>query len=156
MQPIRTVFRAIPLCAAVMLASGCEQQQPMVYVLEGQQEVTLTASASAKTVKVGETVVLHAQRRTVGKWKQIPRDQLTPGQCWLYTAPPELEQEVAASIDWEMLPENAVRFDNAVRMDQTRIATMMVRGRVTLRPLTTVRCEKDRIEEGDPIRFEVL
>ena len=52
--------------------------------------------------------------------------------------------------------ENAVRFDNAVRMDQTRIATMMVRGRVTLRPLTTVRCEKDRIEEGDPIRFEVL
>ena len=156
MQPIRTVFRAIPLCAAVMLASGCEQQQPMVYVLEGQQQVTLTASASAKTVKVGETVVLHAQRRTVGKWKQIPRDQLTPGQCWLYTAPPELEQEVAASIDWEMLPENAVRFDNAVRMDQTRIATMMVRGRVTLRPLTTVRCEKDRIEEGDPIRFEVL
>jgi hypothetical protein len=155
MQVIRTVLRAIPLCTAILFASGCEQQQPMVWVLEGQQEVTLTASASAKTVKVGETVVLHAQRRTVGKWKQIPRDQLTPGQCWLYTAPPEFEQEVAASIDWEVMPENAVRFDNAVRMDQTRIATMMVRGRVTLRPLTTVRCEKDRIEEGDPIRFEV-
>lgn len=156
MQPIRTALAIIPLCAAVLLVSGCEQQQPMVYVLEGPQEVTLTASASATTLKVGETVVLHAQRRAVGKWKQIPRDQLTPGQCWLYTAPPELEQEVAASIDWEVLPENAVRFENAVRMDQTRIATMMVRGRVTLRPLTTVRCEKDRIEEGSPIRFEVL
>ncbi|HET9444759.1 MAG TPA: hypothetical protein VFO35_00770 [Steroidobacteraceae bacterium] len=156
MQVIRTVLRAIPLCTAILFAAGCEQQQPMVWVLEGPQQVTLTASASAKTVKVGETVVLHAQRRTVGKWKQIPRDQLTPGQCWLYTAPPEFEQEVAASIDWEVMPENAVRFDNAVRMDQTRIATMVVRGRVSLRPLTTVRCEKDRIEEGDPIRLEVL
>jgi hypothetical protein len=155
MQLIRTALLLIPLCAAVMLISGCEQKQPMVYVLEGPQDVTLTASASATTVKVGETVVLHAQRRAVGKWKQIPRDQLTPGQCWLYTAPPELEQEVAGSIDWEVLPNNAVRFDNAVRMDQTRVATMLVRGRVTLRPLTTVRCEKDRVEEGSPIRFEV-
>jgi hypothetical protein len=155
MQLIRTALRVIPFCAASVFAPGCEQQQPMVYVLDGQQEVTLTPSASATTVKVGETVVLHAQRRTVGKWKQIPRDQLTPGQCWLYTQPPEQEQEVAGSIDWEIQPENAVRFDNAVRMDQTRIATMVVRGRVTLRPLTTVRCEKDRIEEGPPLRFEV-
>jgi hypothetical protein len=155
MQLIRTALLVVPFSAAAMLVAGCEQKQPLVYVLEGPQDVTLTASASATTVKVGEPVVLHAQRRTVGKWKQIPRDQLTPGQCWLYTAPPELEQEVAASIDWEVLPNNAVRFDNAVRMDQTRVATMLVRGRVTLRPLTTVRCEKDRIAEGSPIRFEV-
>jgi hypothetical protein len=155
MQLIRTALLVVPFSAATMLISGCEQKQPMVYVLEGPQEVTLTASASATTVKVGEPVVLHAQRRSVGKWKQIPRDQLTPGQCWLYTAPPELEEEVAASIDWEVLPNSAVRFDNAVRMDQTRVATMLVRGRVTLRPLTTVRCEQDRIEEGSPIRFEV-
>jgi hypothetical protein len=155
MQLIRTALLVVPFSAAALLIAGCEQKQPMVYVLEGPQEVTLTASASATTVKVGETVVLHAQRRAVGKWKQIPRDQLTPGQCWLYTAPPELEEEVAASIDWEVLPNSAVRFDNAVRMDQTRVATMLVRGRVTLRPLTTVRCEKDRIEEGSPIRFEV-
>ena len=155
MQLIRTALLVVPFSAAALLIAGCEQKQPMVYVLEGPQEVTLTASASATTVKVGETVVLHAQRRAVGKWKQIPRDQLTPGQCWLYTAPPELEEEVAASIDWEVLPNSAVRFDNAVRMDQTRVATMLVRGRVTLRPLTTVRCEQDRIEEGSPIRFEV-
>jgi len=155
MQLIRTALLVVPFSAAALLIAGCEQKQPMVYVLEGPQEVTLTASASATTVKVGEPVVLHAQRRSVGKWKQIPRDQLTPGQCWLYTAPPELEQEVAGSIDWEVLPNNAVRFDNAVRMDQTRVATMLVRGRVTLRPLTTVRCEQDRIEEGSPIRFEV-
>ena len=155
MQLIRTALLAVPFSAALMLVSGCEQKQPMVYVLEGPQDVTLTASASATTVKVGETVVLHAKRRAVGKWKQIPRDQLTPGQCWLYTAPPETEEEVAGSIDWEVLPNSAVRFDNAVRMDQTRAATMLVRGRVTLRPLTTVRCEKDRIEEGSPIRFEV-
>lgn len=151
---MRTAFRT-SFCAAFMFASGCEQQQPMVYVLEGQQKVTLTTSASATTVNVGDTVVLHAERRSEGNWKQIPRDQLTPGQCWLYTLPPAHEQEVAASIDWEMLPENAVRFDTAFRMDHTRIATMMVRGKVTLIPLTTVRCEKDRIEEGPPLRFEV-
>jgi hypothetical protein len=106
-------------------------------------------------VKVGETVVLHVQRRSVGKWKQIPRDQLTSGQCWVYTPPPELEQEVAASVEWEVKPDNAVRFDTAFRMDHTRIATMMARGRITLVPLTSVRCEKDRVEPGPPIRIEV-
>jgi hypothetical protein len=138
-----------------MLVSGCEQQAPMVYVLDGPQDVKLKPSVSATTVKAGETVVLRAERRAVGKWKQIPRDQLTPGQCWLYTLPPEFEQEVAASIDWDVEPENAVRFDNAFRMDHTRIATMMRRGPVTLTPLTNVRCEKDRVEEGPPIRIEV-
>src|SRR5262245_20206793 len=136
--------------------AGCEQQSPMVYVLDGPQEVTLTASASAARVPVGETVVLHAQRRAVGKWKQIPRDQLTPGQCWLYTPPPELEAAVADNVEWEVDPENAVRFDTAVRFDHTRIATMMSRGHVTLRPRTAVRCEKDRVEEGPAIRIEVV
>jgi hypothetical protein len=155
MQLIRTAPLLVTLCAALMFVSGCEQQAPMVYVLEGPQEITLTPSASATKLKVGETVVLHLQRRAVGKWKQIPRDQLTPGQCWLYTQPPEFEQEVAASVEWEVDPDNAVRFDNAYRMDNTRIGTMMARGRITLVPLTPVRCEKDRVEPGPPIRIEV-
>jgi hypothetical protein len=48
-----------------------------------------------------------------------------------------------------------VRFDTTFRMDHTRIATMMRKGRITLRPLTAVRCEKDRVEEGRPIHIEV-
>jgi hypothetical protein len=155
MQLIRTALFVVPLCAALTFVSGCEQQEPMVYVLEGRQDITLTSSASATKVPVGETVVLYVKLRAVGKWKQIPRDQLTPGQCWLYTPPPEAEEEVAHSVEWEVLPQNAVRFDTTFRMDRTRIATMMARGRITLRPYTAVRCEKDRVEEGPAIRIEV-
>ena len=152
MQLIRSALIIVLVSASAM---GCKQQSPMVYVLDGPQQVTLTASASATEVKAGETVVLHAQRRSVGKWKQIPRDQLTQGQCWLYTPPPELEEEVADNVEWEVQPENAVRFDTTFRMDHTRPATMMTKGRITLRPLTAVRCEKDRVEEGRPIHIQV-
>ncbi len=127
----------------------------MVYVLEGPQEVKLTASATPTQVKWGETVVLRAQRRAIGKWKQIPRDQLTQGQCWLYTPPPEFEEAVADNVEWDVYPDGSVEFDTTFRMDHTRIATMMRKGRITLRPLTAVRCEKDRVEEGPAIRIEV-
>jgi len=127
----------------------------MVYVLDGPQEVKLTSSASATQVKHGESVTLHVERRITGKWKQIPRDRLTPGQCWLYTPPPELEAEVADNVEWVVEPEDAVRFNGEFRMDHTRIATMMMRGRVTLTPFTAVRCEKDRAEQGPAIRIEV-
>ena len=153
MQLIRSAL-SIVLVAA--LVAGCKQQSPMVYVLEGPQDVTLTASASTKQAKAGETVVLHAQRRSVGKWKQIPRDQLTPGQCWVYTPPAEMEDEVADNVEWEVQPEGAMRLDGTFRMDHTRFGTvMMTKGRITLRPRTAVRCEKDRVEEGRPIHIEV-
>ena len=151
MQLIRS---ALTIVLVSVIAVGCKQQSPMVYVLDGPQEVTLKASASATEVPVGETIVLHAQRRSVGKWKQIPRDQLTQGQCWLYTQPPELEEEVADNLEWQVEPENAVRFDTTFRMDHTRPATVLIKGRITLRPLTAVRCEKDRVEEGDPIHIQ--
>jgi len=32
---------------------------------------------------------------------------------------------------------------------------MVQNGRITLRPLTAVRCENDRVEEGRPIHIEV-
>ena len=152
MQHVRSAIILVLISAVV---TGCEQRSPMVYVLDGPQDVTLTVSASATEVKAGETVVLHAQRRSVGKWKQIPREQLTQGQCWLYTPPPELEEEVADNLEWQVEPENAVQFDVTFRMDHTRQATPRIKGRITLRPFTAVRCEKDRVEEGPAIRIEV-
>jgi hypothetical protein len=141
--------------AALACAAGCSQRQPMVYVLDGPQEVKLVSSASATQVKRGETVVLHLERRITGNWKQIPRDQLTPGQCWLYTPPPQLEQEAADNVEWVVEPEDAVRFNAEFRMDHTRIAMMMVPGQITLTPFTAVRCEKDRVEQGPAIQIEV-
>lgn len=152
------LLRKVPLvflCAGLALASGCKGQEPLVYVLASEQKVTLTPSTSASSVKQGEQVVLHLQRRAVGEWKQIPRNQLTPGQCWLYTPPPQLEQEVADNVEWVVTPELAVRFDETFRMDHTRIATMMRSGTIVLTPLSAVRCEKDRVVEGPAIRIEV-
>lgn len=141
--------------ATLASASGCKQRQPLVYVLESPQEVTLTASVSATKVKPGETVVLHAERRATGKWKQIPRDQLTPGQCWLYRPPPQLESEVADNVEWEVIPDRGVQFDPTFRMDHTRVAQMVVPGKYQLTAYSAVTCEKDRVVQGPTIEIEV-
>jgi hypothetical protein len=145
------------LSSAVVLAlaSGCEQRAPMVYVLEGPQDVTLTASASESKVRPGESVVLRVERRTVGQWKQIPRDRLRPGQCWQYRPPPELEPEVADNVEWQTEPKNAVSFNTEFRMDHKRIATMRIQGTIKLIPISAVPCEPDRVVEGTPLEVEV-
>lgn len=154
MQLVRNAFFVF-LCAALGFSAGCKQQSPMVYVLASEQEVTLTLSASASSVKQGEQVVLHVQRRAVGQWKQIPRDQLTPGQCWLYTPPPEVEPEVADRMEWEVIPDRGVQFDPTFRMDHTRIAVMVVAGSYKLTPYSAVTCEKDRVVQGPTIEIVV-
>src|SRR5690349_14505626 len=134
-------FAAISSFAVLSFAAGCEQRVPTVYVLDSPQTVVLTASASETSVKQGETVVLRVARRATGDWKKIPRDQLRPGQCWVYQRPVEDEPEVAQSVQWDVTPENAVRFHQDYQLDQTRVATMMVKGKITLTPVATVKCE---------------
>lgn len=140
---------------AVAVVAGCTQRAPSVYVLEAPQSVELIASASASQVKQGETVVLHVERRTTGKWKQVARDQLAPGQCWVYRPPVEVEPEVANSVQWEVLPENAVRLHAEFQMDQTRVATMAAKGTITLTPISPVKCEEERRVAGPSIEIEV-
>jgi hypothetical protein len=154
MQLLRNALFSL-LSAGLGLMAGCKGQEPMVYVLASEQKVTLTPSASATSVKRGEQVTLHLQRRAVGEWKQIPRAQLAPGQCWLYTPPPELEPEVADNVEWVTAPEDAIRFEGAFRMDHTRVVTMVRTGTIVLTPYSPVRCEKDRVVEGPALRIEV-
>ena len=144
------------LGTTLAFAWGCKQQAPRVYVLESPQEVTLTVSASATRVPRGETVVLHAERRSVGKWKQIPRDQLTPGQCWLYRPPPQVEPEVADNVEWEIIPDRGIQLDPTFQMDHSRVALMAVPGKYTLTAYTAVTCEKDRVVQGPTIEIEVV
>lgn len=144
------------LGTTLAFAWGCKQQAPLVYVLESPQEVTLTASASATRVPRGETVVLHAQRRSVGKWQQIPRDQLAPGQCWLYRPPPELESEVADKVEWEIIPDRGIQLDPAFQMDHSRVALLAVPGKYTLTAYSAVTCEKDRVVQGPTFEIEVV
>jgi hypothetical protein len=154
MQLLRNALLTF-LSAGLALTAGCKAKEPLVYVLASEQQVTLKPSASATKVKRGEQVQLHVQRRSVGQWKQIPRNQLTPGQCWLYTQPPELEEEVADNVEWQVTPEQGVQFDATFRMDRTRMATMVRTGTIVLTPLSAVRCEKDRVVEGPKLKIEV-
>lgn len=141
--------------AALAVVTGCEQRAALVYVLESPQTVELATSASALSVRQGEPVVLHVARRTSGKWKQIPRDQLRSGQCWVYQPPAESAAEVADSVQWDVVPEDGVRFNTEYRLDHTRIATMFLKGTIKLTPISAVKCEADRVAEGPSIQIEV-
>ena len=150
-RPLYTL--AMP--AVLGLLGACEQQKPLVYVLESPQEVTLTPSASVSSVPQGAPVELRVQRRTSGKWRQVRLDEVRPDQCWVYRPPPESEAEVADNVQWKVVPENAVRFYAEVRMDHTRTARMVGKGTITLIPRSAVVCEPDRVVEGPSIQIEV-
>jgi hypothetical protein len=150
---MRATLPILLMTAQLVVIAGCEQRAPMVYVLESPQSIELTASASPLSVRQGETVVLRVERRTSGKWKQIPRDELKAGQCWVYRPP--AESEVADNVQWEVVPEDAVQFNAEYRMDHTKAATMMAKGTITLTPRSAVKCEADRVVEGPPIQIEV-
>ncbi len=151
-----TVRPQVLLCAALLLSgiAGCEQKAKLVYVPEGPQTVTLISSASASTVQQGGTVVISVERHTGGKWKQVPLHEAR-GQCWLHRPPPQSEPQVADDVGWAIEPENSVTFNTEYRFDHTRIATMRVKGKVTLTPVSEVPCEPDRAVEGPPIEIEV-
>jgi hypothetical protein len=155
MQLIRNAFLTF-LSAGLALTAGCKGQQPLVYVLASKQEVSLHASASPTKVQKGEQIVLHVRRRSVGQWKQIPRDQLTPGQCWLYVPPPEVEAEMADKVEWEIIPDRGLQLDPTFQMDHTRIAVAAFSGTYKLTPYSSVTCEKDRVVQGATIEIEVI
>jgi hypothetical protein len=156
-QGIKTIITrsvSVLIIAVLTIVAGCERREPFVYVLESPQSVVLVASASASKVQQGETVVLHVERRTSGRWKQISRDELTYGQCWVYRPPAESE-EVAHDVQWAVVPAGAVEFLTEYRLDQTRAAKMSAKGRIKLTPISAVKCEDDRSVTGPSIEIEV-
>lgn len=141
--------------AILALAAGCgEQRGPTVYVLEAEQAVELKASATPMKVQPGGQIVLHVERRTTGQWKKVSQDQVAPGQCWVYRPPVEVEPEVAHSVQWEVVPENAVEFHTEYQLDQSRVATVHASGKVSLTPLDKVKCEEGRVVAGNTIEID--
>jgi hypothetical protein len=153
-----TIMRSVTrlfVPAILVLVAGCgEQRGPTVYVLDGQQSVELKASASALKVPPGGQVVLHVEQRTTGQWRKVGRNELTPGQCWVYRPPVEVEPEVAADVQWAVEPENAVEFHSEYQFDKTRIATVRASGKISLTPLSKVKCEEGRVVEGNSIEID--
>ena len=146
----------VALCgfAWLLSAAGCEQKAKLVYVPEGPQTLTLISSASTSSVQQGQTVVLSVERKLSGNWKQVPLTEVR-GQCWLHRPPPSSEPQVADNVQWAADPENSVTFNTEYRFDHTRIATMNMKGTVTLTPASTVPCEPDRLVQGPSIQIEV-
>ncbi len=143
----------IPVISA--LAAGCgEQRGPSVYVLEGTQSVELSGSATPAKVQPGGQVVLHVERRTTGQWKKIGRNELTPGQCWVYRPPVEVEPEVAHEVQWAVEPENALEFHSEYQLDKSRVATVRASGKISVIPVSKVKCEEGRVVEGTPIEID--
>lgn len=157
MESLTMIARALAaLCGSVWILSlaGCEQKAKLVYVPEGPQTLTLVSSASANSVQQGETVVLSVERQLSGNWKQVPLPEVR-GQCWLHRPPPASEPQVADDVQWAVDPENSVTFNTEYRFDHTRIATMNLKGTITLIPASTVPCEPDRLVQGPAIQIEV-
>jgi hypothetical protein len=153
-QTMRTTFAAIGLPVLCVLAAGCEPRETMVYIVDGPQTVELIPTASETSVEQGASVVLSVQRRTTGNWRQVPLSQAR-GRCWVYRPPAEYEPEVAHSLQWIVDPEGSVDFSREYRFDQARTATMLVKGTITLTPVSEVTCEPDRKVEGPPLTIEV-
>src|SRR3954469_14708237 len=143
--------------ATLVVFSACGKQgSKMVYVLEEPQKVTITATALPEKVGRGEAVTLHAERRSTGKWKQIPMDQVTQGQCWVYQVPDAVEVEVADSVEWDVHPDGSVAFKPEYRLDHKRVVPADRHGRITLTPRSAVKCEADRVVEGPAIQVDVI
>jgi hypothetical protein len=139
---------------AVALLQGCERTPEFVFVLNAPQTVGLTASASTLSARVGEPVVLYAERKTQGSWTRIPSKELKPHQCWVAALPPEREAAVADNIHWIVEPEGGAVFNIDVRPDHTRTVVLSKPGVFTLTPGTSVWCEPGRSVPASPLRIE--
>ena len=108
--------------AAALLNVACWHEPSEVFVPGPtfSQSIRLsTAQGDHAIVGVGQPLALHAQRRS-GPWVLAQRASLPPDSCWLVSAPPEIEPEVAGSLRWLVEPPGAATFNVELRLDQTR------------------------------------
>jgi hypothetical protein len=111
-----------PVLIAALIVVACSYEPSEVFVPGPgfSQSIRLsTAQGERGIVEVGQPIVLHAQRRS-GPWVVAERASLPPDACWLVSAPPELETEVAGSLRWFVEPPGAATFNLELRLDQTR------------------------------------
>lgn len=147
--------KGIFLLIVVAVLSACQGEPRLVYVPSTEPEVELVVRVSATEVSVGEPVVLYAERRTGGEWKQVERKELANEQCWLRRPPPTQEQEVADNLRWDVLPPAGARFNTAFRADHTREVVFLEAGTFTLESSSTIWCRPGKVARGQPIKIVV-
>jgi len=142
------------LLSAAGILVACQGEPRLVYVPSTEPEVELLVRASATEVSVGEPVVLYAERRSRGEWKQVEKSSLTSEQCWLGRPPPTQEREVSDNLRWEALPAERARFNTVYRDDHTREVVFLEPGTFTLESSSAVWCRPNKAR-GQPIEILV-
>jgi len=111
------------LAAVLLLALACSPEPAEVWVPGPGFEQTIhitSAQGDRATVRVGEPLVLHAERRS-GPWVRRARATLAPDDsCWLRSPPSSPEPEVAGSLRWLVDPPGSATFNLDLRTDATR------------------------------------
>ncbi|MDH3206658.1 MAG: hypothetical protein OEO79_08600 [Gemmatimonadota bacterium] len=118
----RLSSRGLFLGLTLTLGAGCGPEPAVVFVPSDTFEEELfvmTARGEVARIRVGEPLVLHAQRRS-GPWKAATEDEVEPEACTLSSPPPQLEAEVAAQVRWIVAPEGSAVFNSDLRADGTR------------------------------------
>ena len=94
-----------------LLATACVEQAPeFVYVRTDSVKVAVTAQADRR-VSVNTWLPLRASRTVTGEWRKVPFAEVAPDTPWLGYVPPPTEDEVAASLRWNVDPVEGAEFD---------------------------------------------
>jgi hypothetical protein len=133
----------LPLALLLVAAAACQDEPRLVYVPVSPPQVELLVSASATEVAANVPVVLRAERRYRGEWRQVERASLRDGQCWLGRPPPEREPEVADNLRWLASPDGSARFNVVYRTDRTREVVFEKPGSYVLQATSVVYCGDD-------------
>jgi len=135
---------------ALVLLAACADEPSRVYVPAPSLTESLrawTEQGDSATVRVGETLVLHAESFS-GPWIEVDRDSLDADACWV-VSPPVHEEEVASSLRWHVDPSGAALFDTALRLDRSREVRFTSPGVYALTPESSSWC-------ADPYTGNVL
>ncbi|MAT38237.1 MAG: hypothetical protein CL946_01395 [Ectothiorhodospiraceae bacterium] len=124
----------------VFILPACREAVPEYIWVPGEDfEERLTVRAEQDTVRVGEALILHAQRENSG-FVRVKTDIENEPACWWREEPPKFESEVAQNVTWYIEPDDEGKFNLGLRADGSRTVKFARPGTYTLRAETAAWC----------------
>lgn len=146
--------RGVPLLIAAFL-TACSSDPAFVYVPMSAPQAEVTASASALSARVGESVTLHAARRTRAGWKRVARKDVPEGRCWLVREAPADEPEVAGNLHWLFTPDGHQRLNIDFRPDGTRTLSFDKPGSYSVQGRSHIWCGEGRSAYSNTLTIDI-
>jgi hypothetical protein len=142
----------VALSTLALFVAGCAGPGPDVVWVPDEgfaTTVRIAVDLPAGGARVGEPLVLHAERRS-GPWSGVSADSLSEGACRVAGPPPELEPEVQANVHWLVEPAGGAVFNLPQAADiHLRTVMFTAPGVYRLRARSHAWC-------GEPVLSEVL